>query len=493
MIQKSLEKKYKIYMSSLVNLLRDYSESRKRDRSSITTFSDTSNSTATEILQRSEKETRAHLADIYERRTSSRPKPLVPRFHLSSSSNGEYAAQLRDATHERFVRYKSGRLLDGDELEQLIILMRENLSPPYERENVEEEDDLSYDPMRPPRPQPPPPFEGLNYDSFQRVGSQLSQFPGDGKYLSLFSPSTFLQFRRDKHGRVSLNEFYEYACRHRDLCEERITLSHFDPTGDGHLREVHLESYFFDFINRIPSLRALQEDFNHFYVFTAVRKFFFFLDRQGQRKLASKDILSSPVFGELHELRQQEWDEDLPRCQENWFSARSSLRVYREYLELDVDQNGMLSKEELSRYSNGSLTTLFVERIWQEYRTYRSEETGQYEMDYKQFLDFTLAMENQKTPQSLQWFWRILDVDKNGYIDAGIVKMFFNQVLAGIAAHNQPVEVNCLDVCDEIFDMAKPKHPCRITLKDLIACGVGDTIVTMLVDVTEFLSYDTSD
>ena len=479
-------------MSALVNLLHDYSESsRKRDRTSITT---TSTSTAAEILQRSEKETRARLAEIYQQRSSSRSKSLVPRFHLSSSSNGEYAASLRDATHERFIRYKSERLLDSDELEQLILLMRENLSPPFEMEVLDDDDDdLPYDPMRPPRPEPPPPFEGLNYESFQRVGRQLSRFSGDVKYLSLFSPSTFLQFRRDKHGRVSMNEFCEYVCRHRDLCEERITLSLFDPTGDGCLREVHLENYFFDFINHIPSLRALQEDFNHFYVFTAVRRFFFFLDRQGQRKLAIKDILASPVFGELHELRQPEWDEDLPRCQENWFSAHSSLRVYREYLELDIDQNGMLSQEELARYSNGTLTTLFVERIWQEYRTYRSDETGQYEMDYKQFLDFTLAMENQKTPQSLQWFWRILDVDKKGYIDADVVKLFFNQVLAGIAAHNQPVEVNCLDVCDEIFDMAKPKHPCRITLKDLIDCGVGDTIVSMLVDVTEFLSYDTSD
>ena len=44
-------------------------------------------------------------------------------------------------------------------------------------------------------------------------------------------------------------------------------------------------------------------------------------------------------------------------------------------------------------------------------------------------------------------------MNKCGYIDAGMVKMFFNQVLQGIVDHNQPVEVNCLDVCDEIFDI----------------------------------------
>ena len=34
----------------------------------------------------------------------------------------------------------------------------------------------------------------------------------------------------------------------------------------------------------------------------------------------------------------------------NWFSAPSALRVYGQYLNLDKDHNGMLSKEELARY-----------------------------------------------------------------------------------------------------------------------------------------------
>merc|ERR1712098_300291 len=46
------------------------------------------------------------------------------------------------------------------------------------------------------------------------------------------------------------------------------------------------------------------------------------------------------------------------------------------------------------------------------------------------------------------------------------------------------------DVSDEIFDMAKPLDPLRITLADLLRCGVGDTIVTMLTDYNGFWQYD---
>ena len=52
------------------------------------------------------------------------------------------------------------------------------------------------------------------------------------------------------------------------------------------------------------------------------------------------------------------------------------------------------------------------------------------EMDYKTFLDFVLAMENKKTPQSLHYFWRILDVFHKGAIDTFVINMFFRQVIS---------------------------------------------------------------
>lgn len=50
-------------------------------------------------------------------------------------------------------------------------------------------------------------------------------------------------------------------------------------------------------------------------------------------------------------------DEELPKDMQesNWFSAPSALRIYGQYLNLDKDHNGMLSKEELSRYHGHAL------------------------------------------------------------------------------------------------------------------------------------------
>jgi len=66
-------------------------------------------------------------------------------------------------------------------------------------------------------------------------------------------------------------------------------------------------------------------------------------------------------------------DEELPKDvqESNWFSAPSALRVYGQYLNLDKDHNGMLSKEELSRYFGVTLLQ-FVLVQWHVYSSHLS-------------------------------------------------------------------------------------------------------------------------
>ena len=110
-------------------------------------------------------------------------------------------------------------------------------------------------------------------------------------------------------------------------------------------------------------------------------------------------------------------------------------------------------------------------------------------MDYKTFLDFVLAMENKKTPQAIQYFWRVLDVYNKGAIDTFVINMFFRAVIQ-LLENRDKSGFKVDDVKDELWDMAKPKLPYAITLQDLISCGVGDVIISMLTDAKAFYEYD---
>ena len=71
------------------------------------------------------------------------------------------------------------------------------------------------------------------------------------------------------------------------------------------------------------------------------------------------------------------------------------------------------------RYGTGTLTMVFLDRVFQECLTYDGE------MDYKTYLDFVLALENRKEPQALQYFFKLLDVQNKGHLNMFDLNYFF--------------------------------------------------------------------
>ncbi|XP_064783978.1 serine/threonine-protein phosphatase 2A regulatory subunit B'' subunit gamma-like isoform X1 [Oncorhynchus masou masou] len=61
--------------------------------------------------------------------------------------------------------------------------------------------------------------------------------------------------------------------------------------------------------------------------------------------------------------------------------------------------------------------------------------------DYKTYVDFVLALENRKKPAALQYILKLLDMGNKIYLNVFALNYFFR---------------------DDIFDMVKPKDPCRI-------------------------------
>eukprot|EP00416_Gambierdiscus_australes_P035577 CAMPEP_0171099516 /NCGR_PEP_ID=MMETSP0766_2-20121228/51775_1 /TAXON_ID=439317 /ORGANISM="Gambierdiscus australes, Strain CAWD 149" /LENGTH=462 /DNA_ID=CAMNT_0011559161 /DNA_START=106 /DNA_END=1494 /DNA_ORIENTATION=- len=325
----------------------------------------------------------------------------------------------------------------------------------------------------------------IDYGGFARVREELAK-KGE-RFRHFFAPSTFLKFPRDQNGCIGIQNFLNFLVRTVNIRQTRLHLGSYDVLGCGYLREKDMENFIFELIATLPQLKSLQEEFYPFYVFTAVRKFFFFLDPKRTGRLRIKDLLSSQIIFELYELKQEH---PLPdhEAQNNWFSMQSALRVYGTYLQLDQDQNGMLSKSELKGYGNGMLTDVFIDRIFEEYQTYRDAETGENEMDYKTFLDFVLAMENKNSKQAIQYFWRLIDINRKGEVDGFTINYFFRSIVALLRKKKlDPVAVD--DVKDEIFDMVQAKTGI-ITLQDLINCRQGGTVLSILTDAAAFWRYD---
>jgi len=427
-----------------------------------------------------ERNVQAELAKIWRRRDEAEvgAEPSlkhIPRFFLRKpvAERGSQAQlvqqEVSKLARDRLREYMNSLVLDVAELDECWHLLKARVSPPYS-----------------------PADERINYDDFCQVADQLqlrqlASGSPERSVDSFFSASHYLKFDLDTYGRISILHFFQWVRCKNAILRTRLELSCFDSGGDGTLTERELEMWIQDSLRNLPALQGCTKEFFPFYKVTAVRKFFFFLDPKRRGRVALRDVLASPILHEMLELRRTDLTSE--EQQHNWFALEYAEMLYSDYLELDADQNGMLCVNELVRYRSGGITRAFVQRVFQECHTYRNK-AGQNEIDYKSYLDFVLAMTYKGTPEALGYFFRLLDLQRRGRLGAFEVNYFFRSVLDKFEeAHEDP---NCTveDVQGEIFDMVKPRDPLFITLRDLVDCKVGDTVVGMLTDMHAFWQYD---
>ncbi|CAL8102838.1 unnamed protein product [Calicophoron daubneyi] len=380
----------------------------------------------------------------------------LPGFFQRVPQDDEILPQkLREEARAVLLERKSHELLENDELQAFWFLLEKHHSPPT--------------------------VAGIKFITYENF--KLAAKEANPKAKPYFTASIFAKLLQtdDPLSRVNILTFFNYVMKKVWLQQTRIGISLYDVAGEGYLREMDLENYIIELIPSLCQLSNLEPSFQTFYVCTAVRKFFFFLDPMRAGRVRITDILASGFLDSMLELRESQTTEI--QLANNWFSHQSAMRVYGSYLQLDEDRNGMLTRGELSRFGNGTLTDAFLDRVFQECITYEGE------MDYKAYLDFVLAMENKHEPQALAYLFRILDIGGRGHITGLTLQHFYNSVEERLrASGNIPPLFN--DIHNEIFDMVKPANPNFITLDDLIKCGKGETVVNILTDLQGFWTHE---
>ena len=383
---------------------------------------------------------------------------LIPRFfdkRLLNKDDSTIHNMIQREARSRFLHHKTTEILDKEDLEKLWEEIRNNTSAP---------DDGT---------------ERLNYDSFLKIAKSLPP-----KCRHFFSASTFLKFDRDEYGRIDAVSFFHAVVRKVSLFQTRIQISLYDSYGNGYLLYSGLERFIEELLPTFPNLAAMPESLKERYMAIALAKFSFFLDSKKMGKVFIKDILTSPILAELYDLRSEKSDEEFLS---NWFSLQNARKIIELFNRLDENKDGLLDLNELSKFQWG-LTPLFLQRVLDQYT---SSENG-HKLDFKGFVMLILILENRKTNQSIHFLFNCIDIFNSGYIDAFVVNMFFKEVIKKLLSKDADSDKNFKveDVKDEIFDMANPRNPKVITLQDLLKCGQGDTLLSIMVDAKAFFDYD---
>ncbi|KAG2391922.1 hypothetical protein C9374_013407 [Naegleria lovaniensis] len=401
---------------------------------------------------------------------------FIPRFFFSKKGNTSDRDKIQnlfmDVVKQRFISSREKSVLSSSELDKVWELL-------LEQDSAMEEGN-----------------EKLTFVGYETV---KKQFPKE-QAKEYFSSSLFLKLPKDEMGRINIPVFFNHILRKVSLIQNRNILMSYDTDNDGYLTEKDLERFVDNSIEQFVGLSTnpiLRNDknFRKIYVETSVRKFMFFHNAHNGR-VCVEEFLGSKELVEFNELQNDDLSEE--EEMNNWFSIPSVKSVNEAFIQLDFTRSGLLSKNEFSKFNANSLTTGFINRMFQEYGSRNGK------LDYKGFVDFLLAFENKKTVQSIKYFFNILDNSKTGRITPFIINYYFRDMLKKIRqnakssnATNDLAEdsfedpVKTADIVFEIYSMVKPKDKKNITIEDLVkSIEVGSTVVGLLVDVQEFWKYE---
>jgi len=372
----------------------------------------------------------------------------IPQFFFKKKKNSKLQNQLQKASYYSLHTEVNNNLLSEDDLDKLWIALCER-----NNNNV------------------PPAYKKLSYFDYTAIAAALPE-----KFKEYFSSKIFYQLM-DETGYISLTDFFNYVVKKVSIKQTRLDLSLYDTDNTGFLTEEQFEDYLTDLIKSLPQIFEMNEAFEKFYVCIAARKFFFFLDPRHKGKINIRELLMSPVYQEFYSLKEKKDDTN------NWFSINSAMTVYGQYLNLDTDGNGMLSRSELSNFCSGVYSEVFLDRVFEEFPTYNNE------MDFQAFLDFHLMVNNLSKSESISLIFRCLDLEGVGYLSKPVVTHLYKSLFQKMVKFGFEI-IEEENIVVELFDMARPEDSEKIKVQDLIKCGMASSILGILIDARGLNNYE---
>mmetsp|Transcript_5146 Transcript_5146/g.14795 ORF Transcript_5146/g.14795 Transcript_5146/m.14795 type:complete len:540 (-) Transcript_5146:595-2214(-) len=260
--------------------------------------------------------------------------------------------------------------------------------------------------------------------------------------------------------------------------------------GASAVTQADLKSMMAGILLSHPGLEFLQDtpEFQDRYAETVIYRIFYALDRCGAGRLSLRDLKRGDLLGTLQMLDEEE---DINKVL-NFFSYEHFYVIYCKFWELDTDHDFFVTKEDLLRYGNHSLTYRIVDRIFsQAARPFASAVEGK--MSYEDFVWFILSEEDKSSDVSLDYWFRCVDLDCDGCLQPNEMLYFYEEQLHRMECLAQePVLFE--DVLCQVHDMVQPAKEGSFTLRDLKRQRpLAGTLFNILFNLNKFIAFETRD
>jgi len=182
-------------------------------------------------------------------------------------------------------------------------------------------------------------------------------------------------------------------------------------------------------------------------------------------------------------------DQDLNYIE--YFSYDQFYVFYVKFANLDIDEDGVLSKEELLEYEEGGqLARKVVDRVWQV-----NLENKDKNMEYWDWVMFLMAEVDKSTDPAMDYWFAVLDVDGDGLLSIGEMKVFYTESLMVLITADivVPQLVKWEDIKTQIWDIIRHTRQGLFSLMDIRGKVKFAHILDAFINIFSFIMNDEND
>jgi len=324
---------------------------------------------------------------------------------------------------------------------------------------------------------------GVDKRGFASIVTDIWGFP------SFFVSCLFQRIDSHSTGRVTEASIMPFWQRTHQSDKAARIFNIMRRSDQNYLTKEDFQPYCDELMSTHPGLQFLKDtpEFQERYGETVVCRMFYSCNRRGNGRMTLDEFVKGNLLESMKAVDEQP-DINLVN---DYFSYEHFYVIYCKFWELDTDHDFLLSRDDLLRYANHSLTYRIVDRIFQGVPRKLSTSDPD-KMGYEDFIWFLLAEEDKGTDPALEYWFRSCDVDGDGLINAQDMLHFYQEQLHRMECLSQEI-VSFEDVLTQLTDMVEPSNEGWVTLKDLKQCQMAPNFFNTLFNLNKFLAFEQRD
>ncbi|XP_053245713.1 serine/threonine-protein phosphatase 2A regulatory subunit B'' subunit alpha isoform X2 [Podarcis raffonei] len=245
-----------------------------------------------------------------------------------------------------------------------------------------------------------------------------------------------------------------------------------------------------DVVETHPGLTFLKDapEFHSRYITTVIQRIFYTVNRSWSGKISLTELRKSNF---LQTLALLEEEEDINQITD-YFSYEHFYVIYCKFWELDTDHDLYINQKDLARYNDQALSDRIIERIFSGAVLRGIQVHKENHMSYADFVWLLISEEDKRSPTSIEYWFRCMDLDGDGMLSMYELEYFYEEQCERMESMGiEPLPFH--DLLCQMLDLVKPECEGRVTLRDLKRCRMAHVFYNTFFNLEKYLDNEQRD